>query len=386
MEFFGRNFHLPTLPPTTARLREQVREFISEELGEGRYVPICNSWMEGFSPEFSRRLGARGWIGYHWPKRYGGQEGSALDTFTINEELLAAGAPVAAHWSAARQNGPLLMRFGTPAQQRKFLPGIAAGEVYISAGLSEPDVGSDLASVRTRARECPGGWLLSGRKLWSSNAHRCQYMIVFCRTSPRDEVQRHRGLTQLIVDLKSPGVTIRPIRMLDGGHHFNEVTFDDVRVGRDMVIGTAGEAWRQVTSQLAFERSGPERFMSTFPLLQQVFHGIAEEPDSERSAIAGRLIARLMTLRSMSQAVASVIDAGQSPDLEAAFVKDLGTCFERDSVEAARELLRDAERLHGDLNLQKILMQVIQAAPTFTLRGGTTEVLRNIIAKRLIAR
>jgi len=383
LEFFAPEFELPLIERRTGALRAEVRAFLDKERAAGRFEPRCNAWMEGFSADFSRRLGERGWIGYHWPRSYGGRGGSAFDTLAINEELLAAGAPVAAHWVAARQSGPLLMRFGTEAQRQRFLPRIAAGELYFAIGMSEPDVGSDLASVRTRAEQRGAAWILDGRKIWSSGAHHCHYMVVLCRTAPRDAGERHAGLTQLVVDLKARGVSILPIRMLDGSHHFNEVLFEGVEVPPDMVVGAPGDGWRQVTSELAYERSGPERFLSTFPLVERYLRAVLSAGPGAGDPAAGRMLARLMTLRAMSLGIWAALGAGRTPAVEAAMVKDLGTNFERDTIETVREALAADERLAGDAALAQALAAAIPLAPTYTLRGGTNEVLRNVIAKSL---
>lgn len=383
MLFLQPEFTLPCVGAGTAALRNAVREFVAAEFASGRIAPRCNSWTEGLDPEFSRRLGERGWIGYHWPTQYGGRGGSAFDTLTISEELLAAGAPVAAHWIAARQSAPLLMRFGSEAQCQEFLPRIAAGTTYFAIGMSEPDVGSDLASVRTRAEQEGDGWVLDGRKVWTSGAHLCHYAIVLCRTAAADTGARHAGLSQLIVDLKAPGVTIRPIRMLDGSHHFNEVIFDRVRVPAERLVGKAGDGWKQVTSELAYERSGPERFLSTMPLVERCVRLVLAGSPAPGDIAAGRLLARLMSLRNMSLGVWSALGAGQSPAIEAAMVKDLGTNFERDAIEAVREAMVADDRLAGDETLAQLLADALPLAPTYNLRGGTNEVLRNMIAKKL---
>lgn len=249
--------------------------------------------------------------------------------------------------------------------------------------MSEPDVGSDLASVRTRAEPQGTGWILNGRKIWSSGAHQCHYMVALCRTAPRDAGARHAGLTQLIVDLKAPGVSIRPIRMLDGSHHFNEVLFEDVAVPQEMVVGAPGEGWRQVTSELAYERSGPERFLSTFPLVERYLRAALQAPAGPGDLAAGRMLARLMTLRAMSLGIWAALGAGRTPAVEAAMVKDLGTNFERDTIETIREALAADERLAGHAALAQALAAAVPLAPTYTLRGGTNEVLRNVIAKSL---
>ncbi len=383
MLFLNPDFELPAIAASTADLRRAVRAFIAEDIAAGRFTPRCNSWTEGLASDFSRRLGERGWIGYHWPTQYGGRGGSAFDTLTINEELLAHGAPVGAHWVAARQSAPLLMRFGSEAQRQEFLPRIAAGTTYFAIGMSEPDVGSDLASVRSRAEQVGGHWVLNGRKVWTSGAHLCHCAIVLCRTAPADPKARHAGLSQLIVDLKTPGVTIRPILMLDGSHHFNEVIFDNVEVPAERLVGEAGDGWKQVTSELAYERSGPERFLSTMPLIDRCVQLVLAGPAAVGDIAAGRMLARLMTLRNMSLGVWGALGAGQSPAIEAAMVKDLGTNFERDSIEIVREAMVADERVAGDEVLADMMAAALPLAPTYNLRGGTNEVLRNMIAKNL---
>lgn len=384
MEFLSADFRRPVFTAEQERLRDEVRAFLAEEFASGRIEPACNAWVEGFSAPFSRALGGRGYIGRHWPARYGGRDGTAFDTFIINEELLAAGAPVNAHWTGARQSAPVIMRFAGEELRRRILPRIAAGELYFAIGLSEPNSGSDLASVRTRAvSDGNAGWVLSGRKVWTSSAHRCHYMMVLCRTTPLDEAHRHDGLTQMIVDLQDKGVTITPIRTLDGAHHFNEVVFDDVRVPNEMVVGEPGDAWRQVSSELAYERSGPERFLSSMPMIDAFMRAALGQEDRHLDVAMGRMLARLMTLRGMSLGVAGMLDAGRAPDVEAAMVKDLGAAFEHEGIEAVRLLAADLADDPQRPALKDRLREAIHAGPTYTIRGGTTEILRNIIGKRL---
>lgn len=352
-------------------LRAEVRAFLQGEIAAGSFRPACNAWLEGFDREFSARLGARGWIGMTWPERYGGRGRTNIERFVVAEELLAHGAPVAAHWSADRQVGPGLLRHGTEEQRRRFLPGIAAGRCCFAIGMSEPDVGSDLASVRTRARPADGGWRVSGTKIWVSHASRAAYVLALVRTAaPAGD--RHAGLSQLIVDMSSPGVSANPIRLLSGHAHFDEVVFDDVFVPDGMVVGQVGQGWRQVMSELAWERSGPERFLSTFPLL-----AAAVAADHADSTAGGYAVARLWALRTMSRAVASALQAGAVPEVEATIVKDLGTTFEQSLIDYARTVLP------GGPGAGDVLGQAVLASPAFTLRGGTTEILRNIVAARL---
>ena len=383
------------LPERAAALRAQVREFLDEERDAGNWVPRADVWLSGWDERFTRELGRRGWLGMTIPTEYGGHGRSALDRYVVTEELLAAGAPVAAHWIADRQIGPSLMRHGTDAQRRRYLPRIAAGECYFGIGMSEPDSGSDLASVRTRADRADGGWTLTGTKVWTSGAHRAHAFFALARTSPRDEDERHAGLSQFIVDLDSPGVTIRPIPLLTGAHHFNEVVFDEVFVADEQVLGEIGGGWAQVTGELAYERSGPERFLSTFPLLTAIVrqlqqegadHGGADRSSADRDSGArevGRLVSRLWSLREMSLAVAGSLESGEAPDLAAAVVKDLGTRFENEIVDAARTLVAIPPDPGATDGFARLLADAVLHAPGFTLRGGTNEVLRGIVARGL---
>ena len=369
---------------TQGRLRDEVRDFLAGELAAGAFLPRCDSWLTGFDAQFSRRVGERGWIGTTFPKQYGGAGADPLARFVIVEELLAAGAPVAAHWIADRQSGPSILRFGTEDQRQHYLPAITRGELFFAIGMSEPDAGSDLAAVRTRAERVAGGWLVNGTKVWTSHAHHAHHMLTLVRTSPVDPAHRHAGLSQFIIDLASPGVRRNPIRLISGAHHFNEVVLDGVFVADDQVLGTVGEGWAQVTHELAYERSGPERFLSTFPLLEAARTTLAGTAEGRR--LAARLTAELWTLRAMSIAVAAELHAGNTPNVAAATVKDLGTRFERDLVHAVAGTLGVEPDLAAEGALPGILASALLQAPGFTLRGGTTEILRGIVAKAVLAR
>lgn len=373
-----------SFPPPPAglaypELRAEVRAFIAETLGED-YGPVdrAQSWM-GFDKSFSRKLGQKGWLGMTLPKKYGGHERSALERYVVIEELLAAGAPVAGHWIADRQSAPLLLRHGTEEQRREILPRIAAGECFFCIGMSEPDSGSDLASVRTRAQPVEGGFRVNGSKVWITYAHEAHYMILFCRTDQSDD--RHGGTSQLLVDLKTPGVTINPIYDMAGEHHFNEVVFEDVFLPDTALVGKLGDGWKQVTGELAFERSSPDRFLSSFTLLTQLVGVISRAPTPEARRAIGRLAAHLMVLRHMSQSVAGMLNAGENPMLQATIVKDLGAILEQEIPEIARTLSSGAGR--DDAVFAAVFARTLLAAPSFSLRGGTREILRSIIARGL---
>jgi len=366
-------------------LRAEVRAFLRAELDAGTYTPAPDNWMSGFDPAFSARLGARGWLGMTMPKRYGGHARSLLERFVVTEELLAAGAPVAAHWIADRQMAPGILANGSEEQKRRYLPGIAAGEVFFAIGMSEPDAGSDLAAVRTRAvANEDGSWTITGTKVWTTGAHVAHAMVLLARTDggPRD---RHTGLSQFLVELSHPGIEVRPLRSIDGGTHFNEVIFHDVRVGADALLGRRGNGWAQVMSELAYERSGPERYLSTMPLLRawaaRLRRTGATGATDEQRTVLGTLTAQAWALRRMSLAVTAELDAGRKPDVLAAMVKDLGSTFEGEVVEAIRACTEVEPRRAGGDPFARLLAAGVLHTPAFTLRGGTNEILRGIVAR-----
>ena len=373
--FTGLEFEAVGLPPEAEALRGEVREFTSKEL-PADYWPNAD-FNEGHSPDFSRKLGERGWIGMTWPKRFGGGERTFFERYVVTEELLAAGAPVSAHWIADRQSGPLLLNYGTEAQCRRYLPRIARGECYFSIGMSEPNSGSDLASVRTRAECVRDGWIVNGTKIWTTDAQRNHYIIALVRTSPPSD-DRHAGLSQLLIDLYADGVTVRPIRNLAGGEDFNEVVFEDCLVPDDGVVGEPGNGWTQVTSELGYERSGPERFLSAFRVLVEFVRAVGNDPRRDEAALIGRLASHLMTLRRMSISVAGMLQQGGNPAVESALVKSLGNDFEK----LVGELVR-LQAPPGHPGLERCLRQTLLHAPSFTLRGGTREILRGVIARGL---
>lgn len=372
------NIDFCELPPACEALREQVRTFLADHLRDLSATERARNWMR-FDADFSRKLGAAGLIGLTWPKRYGGQERSALERYVVMEELLAAGAPVAAHWIAERQSALLLMRLSPDVHAPYLVPGIARGEIYFCIGMSEPDSGSDLASVRTRASRVNGGWRVDGRKVWTSNAHRCQWMIALVRTGDRGD-SRHEGLSQFLIDMASPGITVRPIINQIGEHDFNEVILDGVVVPDENLIGMEGDGWNQVTAELAFERSGPERYLSSTQLLLEMI-AAADPHHSHQAQTLGRVIARYATLRQMSVGVTGMLAGGDNPALAAALVKDQGALLEQAMPEVAHDLF--AEQALAGSTLAEVQAYTSLAVPSFSLRGGTREILRGMIARGL---
>jgi alkylation response protein AidB-like acyl-CoA dehydrogenase len=370
------------LTASELELRAQVREFLAETLPRGTFEPGLGMGAE-VNPGFSAALAERGWIGMAVPTRYGGHDATAVDRFVVVEELLRWGAPVGHHWVADRQIAQVLLRYGTEEQKLLLLPRICRGELCFCIGMSEPDAGSDLASVRTRGVRDTDGWRVSGVKVWTSNAVRADFMIALCRTG---DGERHAGLSRFLIDMRSPGVSVTPIPFLNGStDHFAEVVLDSVLVPHDRVIGEIGQGWAQNADELAFERSGPDRWISTFLLVQEFLREYPElAAGTAGSRLIGELGAQYWVLRRLSLTVARAIDAGQTPAAEAALIKEMGTRFEQDVVRALRELL-DRELVCGpDASpFERLLRRAALDAPSFTIRGGTTEVLRSVAAKGL---
>ncbi len=379
-------FRLATLPTETDAFRAEVKDFLKTSFTPTPPEIRARSWL-GFDASFSKKLATRGWVGVTLPSQYGGANLDAFSRFVLVEELLAVGAPVSAHWIADRQSGPLINKFGTEAQRQFYLPKICAGEAFFCIGMSEPNAGSDLASVGTRATPCTvngvAGWRLNGRKIWTTNAQHCQYMIALVRSSGETQ-DRQKGLSQFIIDLSLPGITIRPIYDLAGDAHFSEVFFDDVLLAEDALIGQEGSGWAQVNAELAFERSGPERIYSSIVLLEQWLGVLRRQIGvAHHMAMLGRFTTHLMTLRNLSVTVTAKLVAGESPVVEAALVKDIGTEFEQSVPTLLEAIVASNPDADTDPDLYRTLVYVSQIAPTYSLRGGTREILRGMIARGL---
>ena len=370
------------LPPACESLRADVRAFLADALPAVPPLARNRSWS-GFDAGFSRRMAERGWIGMTWPRRYGGHERSTLERYVVLEEMLAAGAPVGAHWIADRQSGPLLMRYAPDTLAPRYVPRIARGELFFCIGMSEPDSGSDLASIRTRGRPCHDargdGWLINGRKVWTSGAHRSHCMIALVRTAERT-ANRHEGLSQFLVEMDTPGLTVRPIINQLGEHDFNEVTFDDVWLPAENLIGAEGQGWQQVGAELAYERSGPERYLSCSQLLLEMLDA-ADADDPRQAEALGRVAAQYGTLRQMSLGVAGMLARGDNPAQAAALVKDQGALVEQALPDIAHALY--GGQIDPASTLAAAMRYTAQAVPSYSLRGGTREILRGIIAKGL---
>ncbi|MBN8921218.1 MAG: acyl-CoA dehydrogenase family protein, partial [Rhizobiales bacterium] len=334
----GLRFDPIRLPPECQTLREEVRAFVAQEIDRGTFDPGRAIHGDAANREFSRRVGERGWIGMTWPKAYGGHERSQLERYVVTEEFRIANAPTRLHFVADRQSGPILLKYAPEDVKRDILPRICRGEVCFAIGMSEPGSGSDLFAAKTKATKTDGGWLINGTKVWTSNAHHADYLIGLFRTAPPTKENRRHGLTQFLVDLKVPGVTVNPIIQMTGQHDFNEVVFQDAFMPDAYVLGEIDGAGKQATSELAYERSVPERFLETAYALIELIRALGDRPDLRAAEGLGRLVAQLHTLRRMSVSVAGMLQAGKEPVVEGSIVKDLGTIWEQKLPGRVREL------------------------------------------------
>jgi alkylation response protein AidB-like acyl-CoA dehydrogenase len=340
--------------------------------------------MRGFDPDFSRALAASGWVGMTVPEEYGGAGRSFVERFVVTEELLRAGAPVAAHWIADRQIAPTLLRHANERLRRELLPGICRGEIYFCVGMSEPNAGSDVAAIATRADRQDDGWIVNGQKIWTTGAQGAHYCYLVARTSSEED--RHAGLSEFVVPIDAEGITVRPIEDLSGDRHFNEIFFDDVAVAGWRLVGEPGDAFKQLMRQLDYERSGPERILSTYPLFESLVDA-ARACDGAAVAAVGQLASRFAALRAMSLRIARAMDQGDPPSAYAALVKDLGNALEQDVGRAAVDVLElephlaEADAGNG---VERDLAYAALFAPAFSLRGGTAEILREVVARRML--
>jgi alkylation response protein AidB-like acyl-CoA dehydrogenase len=371
------------LPGSLTPFRREVRAFLTEKCKEYSAVHQSNTW-DAYDKEFSLALGAQGWLGMTLPTEYGGHGRTPLERYVVVEELLAAGAPSAHHWVADRQSGPLIARYGTEEQKQTIIPKIVSGDACFAIGMSEPNAGSDLAALKTKAERTSDGWLVNGQKIWTSNAHRADYIIALFRTDTQSD-SRHMGLSQFLIDMnQAKGITCRPIKDLTGRSHFNEVFFEDAWLPPDALVGVEGGGWKQVTEELAFERSGPERYLSCFILLRKLVDVLKSTDNPALLGKLGSQIALATSIRHMSLSVAGMLNDGLDPSLQASVVKDVGCSFEQGLPGLAQELV-DMEPTLSDsgIDYQQVLGNLIQLAPSFSLRGGTPEIMRGIIARGL---
>ncbi len=371
--------------------RSEVRDFLEEEIKKGTFKPFPEGWIEGHDLDFSRKLAQKGWIGLTWPRRYGGQGKGYLDRLVLTEEFLRYGAPVAAHWFNDRQIGPCLLAYGSEELKEEFIPKMTRAEVFFGVGMSEPDAGSDLASLRTKAREDGDFFVIDGQKIWTSGAQHFTHLYIVARTDPT--APKHRGISEFIIDLNLSGVIVRPITDITGGQHFNEVFLESVRVHKKYFVGEKNRGWYQITPQLDYERSGIERLMSNYPVFEALIRYLQEKKEDGKPLSKNSLIrAKLSQLRVESEVgrllvyrVAWLLDQEKVPNYETAMTKAYCTSFQKRMIDTAMEILG----LYGPLLPESkwapfggMTAHSYLFSPGYSIQGGTTEILKNIVALR----
>ncbi|QIL80166.1 acyl-CoA dehydrogenase [Diaphorobacter sp. HDW4A] len=383
MQTVNLEFQPLRLPDHVQQLRGEVRAFIDSEIAVGTFDPDIPSEDWELHRAFARKVAARGWIGMTWSRQYGGQERSFLDRYVVNEEMMVANAPNSVYFTADRQSGPTLIKYASERIKSEVLPKIIAGEACFCIGMSEPDSGSDLFAAKCKARRVKGGWRVNGSKIWTTNAHRADYMIGLFRTSAPTPENRRHGLTSFLVDMSAPGITCNIIDQMSGIRDFNEVVFDDVFIPDDQLIGEVDGAWKQATTELAYERSGPERFVETFSALRNLVAVAGDAPDVRMAESIGRMVAELHTLRRMSVSIAGMLEAGLEPVSEAAIVKDMGTMWEQELPQRVRHASAFVAAANSPehARFENVLQFTQRIAPKLTIQGGTTEILRGVIAR-----
>jgi alkylation response protein AidB-like acyl-CoA dehydrogenase len=355
--------------PQQQALREQARDFARDAVA--RHGRANDSWINGYSPEVSRALAERGWIGMGWPTAVGGGGRPPIERLIVAEELIGAGAPIAATWFADRQMGPAFIAFGTPEQQRRYLPAMLSGEATWCIGMSEPDSGSDLASLSTRAVRDGDEFVITGRKIWTSFAAQAEYCYLICRTST--ETQPHLGISEIVVPMDSPGIEITPIEDLTTNRHFCEVLFDGVRVPVENLVGTEGKAFAQTMRQLEHERGGIDRLVSNRALYEIALARADRNDPLMRQEIAtletGYRIGRLLVLREV---------LGQAPKGFSAATKCACTEHEQRVANFVARVLGPEATLWDEVT------RGFCYAPAYTIMGGTSNIMRNILGERVL--
>jgi len=383
-----------TFTPEENAFRNEVRAFVRGCLPANFKVRNDRESMNDeefrFSQLFAQKLAAKGWLTMTWPREYGGQAAGHIQQLIYNEEMGYSGAPLGFGFGTALV-GPTLMVHGSEEQRRKFLPPIANAGVFWCQGFSEPGAGSDLAGLQTRAVRDGDEYVVNGQKIWTSEGHQADWMILLARTDP--EAPKHKGISFFLVDMKTPGVQVRPLVNLMNSHAFNEVFFDNVRVPRANLVGEENRGWYVATTTLDFERSGITRVMLSLRIFEDVVEFVRQAARAGQSwaraeAVAARLaelriefdIAKLLAYRVAWQQAHGII-----PNYESSIAKMFGSEMNQRFCEAAINMLGLGGQIEPGSKwapLQGRIERAYLAALSYKIAGGTSEIQRNVIATR----
>ncbi len=375
--------------PEQQRFRAEVRSFLGETLTPEFWAFQRTNRKPGWSPEFSRAVAARGWLGIAWPQQYGGQDRSIIDQMIYQEEMAYAGAPMEHHRRAVQQIAPSIMLFGTEEQKADYLPRISQAEISFAMGLSEPNAGSDLAAVETRAVRDGDMYVVNGRKRFTSGAHFSDYLWTVVRTDR--SAPKHRGISMLIVPLDAPGVDVRPLLDMQGRRPFNEVFLDDVRVPIRNRVGEENRGWYVNATTMDFERSGIARIAGLRRLLDRCTRALAstatERRQEPRYRVARLALADLGVAvevsRLLSYRVAWLQTVGRVPNYEVSIQKILAT----ETDQRIANFIVNYHGLYGLLSegredVDDLWGPTYLGAVSATIGQGASEIQRNVIATR----
>ena len=374
--------------PDEEQFRAELRGFLAAELPTWwRGIFVDDPRAIPFTRAFCGKLAARGWLTMAWPKAYGGADASPWKQAVLREEMWAHDEPRGPQYMNLNYIGPCIMRFGNDAQKRRFLPPMAAGDVLWTQGFSEPGAGSDLAAVTTRAEKRGDRFVVQGQKIWNSYADApADWCFLLVRTS--NEGKRHHGLSVLLVDMRTAGITVRPIDSMAGPHELNEIFFDEVPVPEDCLLGAVSQGWEIVTAGLTFERVGIARYARAGRVIELLVEhakrtGHAADPDVRRKLAglrAGYEAARLLNYRAISLQA-----AGQVPTVEVSIARLHNTQLEQQVSHVGLEILGLQGQLIADDPTAPLAglvhRQWVRTIPT-TVTAGTLEIQKNIIAER----
>jgi alkylation response protein AidB-like acyl-CoA dehydrogenase len=379
------------LGPQAAALRDRLRSLIDEHFAADFLGAFTDDPADLEATQtFCRLLADQGLLTVAWPTEYGGGGGSLWDQTVVREEMWAHHEPRGAQYMGLNWVGPAIMAHGTEVQKQQHLPPIAAGEVIWCQGFSEPEAGSDLASLRTRAEpvgdpDCFAGWRITGQKVWTSYATMAQWCIIAARVG---EGERHEGITMFLVPMDSPGIEVRPIRSMLGPHHLNEVFFDAVEAGPDAVLGELGGGWSVIKTALAHERVGIARYARCERLLSALGAELAphwdELPAGVQTAWA-RALLQVRVARLLAYRTVRAQEAGQVPDVLASAARIAVTQCDQTVAETLFGVLEHRSLEAGpNAPLHGAVEDHWRYAQAATVSSGTIEVQRMIVAKALV--
>lgn len=382
--------------PQEEAFRQEIRDWLKDNLPkdwEGDRFSRSRDDSEGMSiyKEFAKRLATKKWVAPHWPVEYGGLGLSVIEQLIFNEEMAYANAPIGYSSIGVGWAGPTIIVYGTEEQKRRFLPAITAGEVMWCQGFSEPNAGSDLANIQTRAVRDGDDYVINGQKIWTSGAHYADWMILIARTDP--EAPKHKGISYFLVDMKTPGITVRPLIDMMNNHGFNEVFFENVRVPKDCLLGEENRGWYMATTTLDFERSSIGAAVGGQKLLEDLVLFVRETSfNGRRLKDDGSVLLRLADCavevelgRLLSYRVATLQARGIVPNYESSIAKLFNTDMQFNLAVAGMEIMG----LYGQLEpgsrwvpLKGRFERQYMWQTGLKVGGGTTEIQKNIIAQR----